>query len=110
MSTGSPSLTGVSEWRPWSGRSAVSCGLAILIALVIGIYWPIYAVDQNLATLILRPAIAGCALLLALVWKKWTMTWAEKRLGSMLIVMCAVLLAPSLAATIPSRALADWIK
>ena len=80
------------------------------VPLLLGFYWLIYAFDVDLAIRILRPAVVASALLLALVWTKPPLSWAELRLAGIMAVMCAVLLAPSLAATSPSRALADWLK
>lgn len=88
----------------------LSCVLAFLIPLFLGFYWVVYAFDNDLASRVLRPAEIGAALLLALVWTRPALTWAELRLAGIMAVMCVILLAPSLAATGPSRALADWVK
>jgi len=82
----------------------------MVIPLLLGMYWFLYSMNIDLAIRILRPAIISASLLLALIWTKPSLTWAELRLGRTLGVMCVVLIAPSLAATQPSRALADWFK
>lgn len=93
-----------------SGALILSCGLALVLPLLLGFYWFVYALDVDLAIRILRPAVLGAALLLALIWTGPALTEAELSLGRILAVMCAVLLIPSLAATSVSRALEDWIK
>lgn len=77
---------------------------------MLGLYWFVYAFDKDLATRIMRPAVFGAAILLALVWTKPALSWAELKLGGILAVVCVVLLAPSLAATSPRRALLDCVK
>jgi O-antigen ligase len=93
-----------------SPATLLSCGLAILVPLLLGVYWFIYSVDTDLAIRVLRPAIIAASLLLALIWTRPSLTWAELRLGRVMGMMCIVLIAPSLASTQPSRALADWLK
>ncbi|HTA43052.1 MAG TPA: O-antigen ligase family protein [Bryobacteraceae bacterium] len=93
-----------------SAAVLLSCTIAFLIPLLLGVYWFAYAFDTDLATRILRPAVIGSSLLLALIWTKPALTWAELRLGAIISVMCVVLLAPSLAATDPRRALEDCLK
>jgi O-antigen ligase len=96
--------------RPENGAVWVSRSLAFLIPLILGIYWPLYAVNVDLAIVILRPAMIGTAFLLALLWTQAPLSWAEIRLAAVMSFMCAILLAPSLSATIVSRALTDWSK
>ncbi len=98
------------ESQPKSAALMLSCGLAFLTPLFLGVYWLIYAADTDVAIRFLRPLAIAVALLLALVWNKLAITWAELRLAGIMAVMCAVLLVPSLAATDPYRALADWLK
>src|SRR5579871_4745008 len=93
-----------------SAATLISCAMAFLIPLLLGLYWFAYAFDTDLATRILRPAIIGASLLLALIWTKPALTWAELRLAGILTIMCVVLVAPSLAATNPVRALTDCLK
>lgn len=90
--------------------SMLSCTLAFLVPLILGCYWLLYAFSEDLAVLILRPAVLLGACLLVLLWNQLPLTWAELRLGKIMLVMCVVLIAPSLTATIPSRALADCVK
>ena len=105
-----PTLTGRLEYQPRSGANMLSVALALTVPVLIGVYWLIYAFNTDLAIRILRPAVIAATVLLALVWTKPRITWAELRLGQIMAVMCTVLLAPSLAATDPPRALADCLK
>lgn len=93
-----------------SGAQILSCGLGLIVPLLLGVYWFIYAADVDLAIRILRPAVLGAALLVALVWTKPVLTQAELKLGRIMAAMCVILLVPTLAATNPTRALADWLK
>jgi O-antigen ligase len=90
--------------------AALSRCLAFLIPLIVGVYWPIYAANESVAILILRPAVFGVSILLALLWNKPPVSWAESRLAGTLAAVCLILLAPALTATIVSRALTDWVK
>jgi O-antigen ligase len=96
---------------PRMALSACLCSwtAAILLALIVGIYWPLYAYRSDLAILMLRPSVIVAAVLLAM-WNTRRLSRAETRLAGFLMLMCAVLLAPVLTATVPSRAAADWIK
>jgi O-antigen ligase len=103
----------ISDFEYDSGQdsaSLLSCTLAFLVPLILGCYWLLYAFSEDLAVPILRPAVLLSAFLLVLLWSKLPLTWAELRLGKIMLVMCVVLIAPSLTATIPSRALADCVK
>ncbi len=93
-----------------SGAALLSRGLALLVPLLLGIYWFVYQSDTDLAIRALRPAMLSATLLAALIWTRPALTQAELTLGRILAAMCVVLLVPSLAATSSSRALADWLK
>jgi O-antigen ligase len=84
--------------------------LAFVIPQILGVYWIIYAVSQDLAIAILRPGILAAALLLALFWAKRVLTWAELKFATILGLFCVMLLVPSLSATNPTRALENCIK
>src|SRR5580698_5066483 len=92
-----------------SGAEMLSCGLALIVPLLLGVYWFLYAEDTDLAIRVLRPAVFAAALLVALIWTKPALTQAELKLGRILVAMCVILLVPTLAATSPTRALADWL-
>lgn len=98
------------EYRSASGAALLSCGLALVVPLILGVYWLIYAFDVDMAVRILRPTVIGAGFLLLVIWIKPSLTWAEWRLGGILAIMCVALLAPSFAATNPERAMEDWIK
>src|SRR5215469_12585291 len=99
-----------SGYRQRTGATMLSAGLASSVALLLGVYWLIYAFNVDAAVKILRPAVLGASLLLALIWIEPALTRAELRLSGILAIMCTVLLAPSMAATDPMRALSDWLK
>lgn len=88
----------------------LSCGLAMIVPLLLGLYWFAYAVNTDLAIRLLRPVVLGAAFLLALIWTAPALTQAELSLAKIIGAMCVILLIPSLAATSPTRALEDWIK
>jgi O-antigen ligase len=88
----------------------VSCAFAGFIALILGIYWPLYAVNPDLAVAMLRPAIVGACFVLLLVWNRLSVTRAEMTMGSLMMFQCVLLLIPTLAATDPGRAFSDWAK
>lgn len=110
MSPYAPYFAGRPRYESSAGTLLLSRGLAFLFPLLLGMYWLIYAFDVDLAIRLMRPAAIATALLLALIWNKPALSWGELRLGMIMAVMCAILLAPSLAATDPARALADWVK
>lgn len=93
-----------------SGAAILSSGLALIVPLMLGAYWFMYAEDTDLAIRILRPAVFGAVLLVALIWTRPALTQSELAMGRIIAVMCVALLAPSLAATSPLRALEDWVK
>jgi O-antigen ligase len=93
----------------WSA-SLLSRAVGFLIPLIIGAYWPIFSVSQGLAASILRPGVLGLSVLLAIMWSGVRVTWAETHLLKILILVCVVVLIPTLTATIVSRAMTDWIK
>ena len=88
----------------------LSRGLALIVPLLLGVYWFMYAEDTDLAIRVLRPAVFAAALLVALIWTKPALTQAELKLGRILVAMSVIQLVPTLAATSPTRALADWLK
>ena len=98
------------EYETATGASQLSRMLAFLIPLILGSYWIVYVANQDFAILILRPSVLASSFLLALLWFKAPLTQAETRLAAFMTVMCLVLLAPSLNATVPFRALQDCIK
>ena len=110
MATYNPAFVSAFERRTHPGASLLSYSLGFLIPLVVGVYWLIYAVDNDLAIAILRPAVLGAAIVLGLVWSRLALTWAEMCLAGILGMICLVLLIPSLTATIPARALTDCVK
>jgi len=99
---------------PDSGRmnaaTMVSCALAALIALVLGIYWPLYTVNPEIATPVLRPSIVAACFLLMVLWSNLPLSRAEMTMSVLMGVQCVLLLIPTLAATDPLRAFADWAK
>ncbi|MDP9055652.1 MAG: hypothetical protein M3N93_15325, partial [Acidobacteriota bacterium] len=66
--------------EPRSLACLVSGVLMGTMSFVLGIYWPLYGVNQNLAIMFLRPSILGAAVGLAFVWYRRSMTMAERRL------------------------------
>jgi O-antigen ligase len=93
-----------------SSSSFLSIGFAFCIPLVIGAYWAVYWQKQDLATLLLRPVIMALSTLLAIVWYTRPVTIAERNLVTVMVLFCAILLIPSLTASNPFRAVADWVK
>lgn len=96
--------------KPTLAGNLLSSTLALSIPLILGAYWILYAAKPDAAVLILRPAVLGASVLLALLWYRAPATLAERRLAGLLSIFCGALIIPSLAATDPVRALADWLK
>jgi O-antigen ligase len=85
--------------------------LAFLLPLYLGLYWPFYLYYQSVAIVLFRPAVLGtCVALYVFSWYRVPLTHAEKRLAAMLAILCVALLAPSVAAVDPARALEQWLK
>jgi O-antigen ligase len=92
------------------GATVVSCWVIGFIALILGIYWPLYAASPDIAVAILRPAIMGGCFILMLVWSNLPVSRAEMTMSVLMAVQCVLLLVPTLAATDPVRAFEDWAK
>jgi O-antigen ligase len=88
----------------------ISEGLAFAIPMVLGVYWLIYSSNTSIAIALLRPCTMGASFLLALMWFRAPMTRVEKGLVSVLALLVAGLLVPSITATDTMRALQEWIK
>jgi O-antigen ligase len=87
-----------------------SCALASAIPLIIGAYWPIYAVSPDLAAAVFRPAVIGVTMLLALLSYRAPLTLAEAKVAGLIAILAIALLVPSIAATDPARAFMNWVK
>jgi len=84
--------------------------LAGSIPLIVGLFWPIYSLNPDSSSYILRPPVFAAAMLLALLWSHALITAAEVRMSAYMVTMCVTLLIPSMASTNPSRALTDLVK
>lgn len=84
--------------------------LAWLVPAFLGLYWLIYVSHPAFAVLAFRPAILAACMALSLLWYRAPVTRAEKELAGVLAILCFVLLAPSLSAIDPGRALQAWLK
>jgi O-antigen ligase len=90
--------------------SILSQLLASLIPAWIGLYWLVYVSAPDTAALVFRPGILALCLGLLLLWYRSPVTLAEKKLTSIIALLCGVLLVSSLAAADPARALQEWLK
>jgi len=93
-----------------STGSQLSAFLYFLIPVILGIYWPIYSVATDFASVMLRPAMLGCAFVIFLIWFRTPMTRIESKLLFTLALEITVLLVPSLLATDIMRAFGEWVK
>lgn len=93
-----------------SSDSLISAGLVALIAFAVGVYWPVYAWNSDVSVLLLRPPIVGAAILLAFIWYRRPAGRTETTLTVLFGVQLALLLVPTLLATQPAVARADWFK
>lgn len=94
-----------------SGSKLLCQLLAFLIAACLGMYWVVYASDPDVAILLFRPIIVAASVALALLfWFRVPVTYAEWKLAGVLAVLCGALLAPSINAADPVRALQEWLK
>lgn len=85
--------------------------LACIVPVCMGLYWPVYPSNPSLVAMIFRPLTLATTLALCFFFSYGTpVTQAEKRLAGVLVLFCAILLAPCLTATNPARALQDWLK
>jgi len=84
--------------------------LAFLIPVWIGLYWVFYVVAPDMTALIFRPGILAPCLGLVFLWYRSPVTLAEMRLTAIFALLSASLLASSLAADNPVRALQEWAK
>lgn len=80
------------------------------MGLIPGLYWVGYTTTPAAAIATFRPSLFVISFLLALLSIDKATTWAETRFGGVMALMCAVLVAPSLSATVPTRALANCVK
>lgn len=92
------------------GNVLLSQMIMMSIPAMLGIYWPLFALNADFAAVILRPVILGSALMLALLWCGKPLTEAEIQLAGILTLLVVTLLVPSILATDPARALKEWAK
>jgi O-antigen ligase len=84
--------------------------LACVIPACLAVYWLVFPSYEDLANMFFRPAILATSIMISLLWCRIPVTWTEKRLAGVLALLCTVLLAPSLTATDPVRALRECSK
>ncbi len=94
----------------YSRSLLLSQAIMLLAPAMLGVFWPLYAVNRDLAIPLLRPVMLTSSLLLALLWSGKPATRAEWQLGAVMAVLVIAMLVPSLLATDPDRALKEWLK
>ena len=94
----------------YSRSLMLSQAIMLLAPAMLGVFWPLYAFNRDLAIPLLRPVLLTSSLLLALLWSGKPATRAERQLGAMMAVLVTAMLVPSLLATDPARALREWLK
>ena len=84
--------------------------LVCVVPVCLAVYWLVYPWNQSLVDLLFRPTILAASIMISFPWYRLPVTGAELKLAAVLTLLCAVLLAPSLTATDPPRALREWWK
>jgi O-antigen ligase len=114
----SPAISGMpANWSAPSLQAApktslllVSALLGAAIPLILSLYWIAFSLAPEALGTFLRVSVLACSFLLAFLWSRVQMTWAEVNLVRILGVAAVLWLIPSLMATDPAHAIAGWIK
>jgi O-antigen ligase len=100
----------VEEQSQNTGASIIVAMMARVMPMILLIYWPIYAINSDVAAFALRPVMLLLTVIMGICLIKQPLAESEFRMFKVFGIMWLAMLATSIAGAEPETSLIEWVK